>query len=114
MCKWKDLLKEEKEVVVTDQDATRFFWTIEQAVDLIYECMDKATDCSPFAPDMKSIRLRSLLSAMASKYLPHDTELKVKEIGLQPGENMHEKIMEEGPYSNEVEEYTVDEIMELI
>jgi len=114
LCKWKDLLKEGKEVVVTDQNATRFFWTIEQAVDLIYECMDKATNCSPFAPDMKSIRLRSLLSAMASKYLPHGAELKVKEIGLQPGENLHEKIMEEGPYSNEVEEYTVNEIMELI
>jgi hypothetical protein len=33
---------------------------------------------------------------------------------LQRGENMHEKILEEGPASNEVEQFTIEEIQELI
>ena len=36
------------------------------------------------------------------------------DIGLQAGENLHEKILEEGKYSNEVERFTIEEIMEMI
>lgn len=72
------------------------------------------SDSKPWVPDMKSMTMGDLLSAMSKKYLPVGAELKVKEIGLQPGENLHEKILEEGPYSNEVERFTVSEIMDLI
>jgi len=40
--------------------------------------------------------------------------LKVKTIGLQIGENLHEKISEDGLYSNEAEQFTIEEIKELI
>jgi hypothetical protein len=33
---------------------------------------------------------------------------------LQAGENMHEKILEQGPASNEAEEFTIEEILEKI
>ena len=114
MCKWKKLLEEGKQVVVTEPEATRYFWTIEQAVDLIEQCMVEATDSLPFVPEMKSMSVRDLLTAMADKYLLEGTELDIKEIGLQQGENLHEKILEIGPASNEVEEFTIEEIKELI
>ena len=41
--------------------------------------------------------------ATADKYSPEGQELKVKTIGLQIGENLHEKISEDGLYSNEAE-----------
>ena len=41
-------------------------------------------------------------------------EIKIINIGLQPGENMHEKVLDDGPYSNEVEQFTINEIKELI
>jgi FlaA1/EpsC-like NDP-sugar epimerase len=56
----------------------------------------------------------NLLEAMASKYLPEGAELKVKSIGLQPGENLHERILEDGAASDEVTQFTVEEIKELI
>jgi UDP-N-acetylglucosamine 4,6-dehydratase/UDP-glucose 4-epimerase len=115
LCKWKDLLKANKEIVVTEPEATRFFWTVDEAVDLIFECMDKAKDSSPFVPDMKSMKVKDLLEAMVQKYYSHDkAELKIKSIGLQLGENLHEKILEKGPYSNEVEFFSIDEIKEKI
>ena len=114
LCKWKELLKNGEEVIVTEPSATRFFWTLDQAVDLIYDCMRDATDCETHFPSMKSMSIDNLLKAMAEKYLPSETELKIKSIGLQPGENLHERILEEGPDSNEVEEFTIEEIKELI
>ena len=76
--------------------------------------MRDAVDSKVHFPSMKSMRIDNLLAAMSQKYLPQGKELKVKEIGLQPGENLHEKILEQGPYSNEVEEFTIEEIKELI
>jgi UDP-N-acetylglucosamine 4,6-dehydratase/UDP-glucose 4-epimerase len=114
LCKWKKLLEEGKEVVVTEPEATRYFWTIEQAVDLIEQCMSEATDSYPFVPEMKSMSVRDLLTAMSEKYLLEGAELKIKEIGLQPGENLHEKILEAGKYSNEVERFTIEEIKGMI
>lgn len=114
LCLWKDKLQKGEEIIVTDPNATRFFWTIEQAVDLIFDCMENAVDSKIHFPSMKAMRIDNLLKAMSEKYLPSNHELKIKEIGLQPGENLHEKILEEGPFSNEVEEFTIEEIKELI
>ncbi len=114
LCKWKDLLSRNKEVIVTDPEATRFFWSSEQAIDLIFDCLENAKDTTPYCPDMKSMKIDDMLRAMANKYLPEGGELKIKTIGLQKGENLHEKILEEGPYSNEVELYSISEIEELV
>mgnify|MGYP003113519818 FL=1 len=114
LCKWKDLLSNNEEVIVTDAEATRFFWTREQAIDLIFDCLHNANDSTPYCPDMKSMKIADLLEAMSNNYLPEGGELKVKTIGIQKGENLHEKILEEGPYSNEVELYTVEEIESMV
>jgi len=114
LCKWKDLLSEGQPVVVTEPKATRFFWTVDQAIDLIYDCLENATDSKPYVPSMKAMSVENLLEAMVQKYLPEGKEKVVKVIGLQPGENLHERILEDGPSSNDVEQYSVEEIKELI
>tara|TARA_R100001509_G_scaffold102475_1_gene60160 strand:- start:376 stop:1236 length:861 start_codon:yes stop_codon:yes gene_type:complete len=114
LCKWKDLLSEGKEVIITEPKATRFFWTVDQAVDLIFDCMKTAINYEPHITKMKSMEMGDLLQAMAQKYLPEGCELKVKEIGLQPGENKHEIITSEGLDSSKSERFTVNEIMEVI
>ena len=95
LCKWKDLIEQGKEVIVTEPSATRFFWNVEQAIQLIVDCLDESIDSSPYCPSMKSMRIDNLLEAMVQKYGNGQT-IKIKEIGLQPGENLHEKVMEEG------------------
>jgi FlaA1/EpsC-like NDP-sugar epimerase len=114
LCKWKELLQKGEQVIVTEPEATRFFWSREQAVDLIFKCLSEAQDSTPWVPEMKSMKVGDLLDAMARKYLPEGHSLSVKQIGLQPGENLHEKILENGPYSNEVPSFTVEEIMKVI
>ena len=114
LCKWKRLIKEGEEVIVTEPAATRYFWSVEQAIDLIFNCLKHATDASPYVPEMKSMSIGDLLEAMSVKYLPTGKQLKTKIIGLQPGENMHERILEGGISSNNAEKFTVEEILRLI
>ena len=113
LCKWKDLIEQGKEVIVTEPSATRFFWNVEQAIQLIVDCLDESIDSSPYCPSMKSMRIDNLLEAMVQKY-GNGQVIKIKKIGLQPGENLHEKVMEEGPYSNKCEQFTIEEIKDLI
>lgn len=127
LCKWKDAILNGEDIVVTEPEATRFFWTVEQALDLIDEGL-KQDSPAPYVPEMKGMSIQNLLVAMCRKYGGDKYVLeggfdgnsdtlfsdKVKIIGLQPGENMHERILEDGPNSNEVTQFTVEEIMELI
>ena len=113
LCKWKDLISQGKEVIVTAPEATRFFWSVDDAIQLIIDCMNNATDSTPYCPIMKSMRIDDLLQAMIQKY-SNGQAISVKIIGLQPGENMHERVLEDGPFSNEVEHFTIDEILPMI
>jgi UDP-N-acetylglucosamine 4,6-dehydratase/UDP-glucose 4-epimerase len=113
LCKWKVLIKEGKEVIVTEPKATRFFWTVEQAIQLIMDCLSFSKNSKPYCPSMKSMSIDNLLKAMVLKY-SNGKDIKIKKIGLQPGENLHEKVLEEGPYSSESEQFTIDEIVKLI
>ncbi len=113
LCKWKDLIQEGKEVIVTDPTATRFFWTVDHAVDLIFECLEKCHTSEPYCPFMKSMKIGDLLKVMIEKY-GNGKDIPIKEIGLQTGENLHERVLDTGLYSNEVEQFSVDEIKKLI
>jgi UDP-N-acetylglucosamine 4,6-dehydratase/UDP-glucose 4-epimerase len=114
LCKWKDRLQNDEEVIITDSEATRFYWTVDQAIDLIFDCLNNAEDSKPYVPEMKSMSVGNLLEAMIRKYHPDGKTYKVKTIGLQPGENLHEVIVEDGPNSSEVERFTIEEIIELV
>ena len=112
--KWKSRIENNEEVIITEPTATRFFMTKEQSVDAIFNCLEKSTDSTPYFEDIKSTSMGNLLEAMSNKYLPEGSKLSVKEIGLQPNENLHERLVENGPYTNEIEQYTIKELEEMI
>lgn len=121
LVKWKRLIQAGEPVTITDPNATRYFWTVKQAVDLIFKCGEEAVDSSPYCPEMKSMSMCDLLDAMICKYInapnddyTHIEKYPVNEIGLQPGENKHELIIEGGLSSEDAEKWTIEEIMELI
>ena len=71
-------------------------------------------DSRPYFEYTKSTSLGNLLQAMINKYAPRDCELPIKTIGLHPSENLHEKISENGICTNEIEQYTIKELEEMI
>lgn len=112
LCKWKDRLTKGQKVIVTDMDSTRFYWTVEEAVALIFSCLKDAKDSKPFVTSMKSIRTGDLLEAMIEKYAVGTPQIEI--IGLQSGENMHEVITEDGQDSSMAEKYTREQINGII
>lgn len=111
--KWKNMIINGDDITVTDGDATRFFSDIEESISLFFKCLDSDSS-KPYIPNMKSMSIGNLLSAMITKYSPKGTIININRIGLQKGENKHEKMDENGPYSNEVEQYTIEEIIKKI
>jgi UDP-N-acetylglucosamine 4,6-dehydratase/5-epimerase len=109
LCKWRDAMIKGDGVKITKPEMTRFFWTKDQAVDLIFDCIGNAEDATPYVPEMKSMRMGDLLEAMMKKY----GKVKCEVIGNRGGENLHETI-DGKVFSNEVEQFSIDEIKELI
>lgn len=109
LSKWKDAILKHQPVTLTNGDSTRFYWTREQAVDHIFQCLKEAKDSTPFIPVMKSARLKDLLHAMLNKY--GKTEVIVSRLGEM--DNLHET-MDGKTYSNEVEHLSIEELEKLI
>lgn len=109
LCKWKEAMQKGEDVKITDPDMTRFFWTRERAVDLIFECLKESNDSTPYVPQMKATRMGDLLEAMMQKY----GRVKVETIGNRGGENQHETI-DGKVFSNEVDHFSIEEIKELL
>lgn len=81
--KWKPKMERGEEVIITDPEASRFFWTVDEAVKLIFECTLYARDATPYIPKMKAVKMGVVLEACMEVY----GKSPVKTIGLQPGEN---------------------------
>jgi UDP-N-acetylglucosamine 4,6-dehydratase/UDP-glucose 4-epimerase len=109
--KWKYALLNNKEIILTEPGATRFFWTREEVVGHIFDCLGSATDASPYLPVMRSVSMGDLLDVMVSKYGNGNRNVKV--IGLQKGENLHEMISE-GQSSFDAEKWTKEELYQIL
>ena len=83
LCKWKVLLQESKQVIITDPDATRFFWTRDQAVDLIFSCLKESNSSMPWVPEMKSMAMGDLLEAMKKLWKKALHQMKLKNLQLK-------------------------------
>jgi len=112
--KWKNLIQDCKEVIVTAPDATRFYITCDQSIDMILNCLYKSKDSSPYYEDMKSTSIGNLLKVMCDKYTPIGCTISIKNIGLQPGENMHEKICTNRISSDKSIQYKLNELRDII
>lgn len=105
--KWKPKMEKGEEIILTDPEASRFFWTIDEAVNIIFECMMYAYDSTPYIPKMKAVKMGVVLEACMEKY----GQSPVKIIGLQPGENKVETT--DGiTFSDTVEQFTKEEFKE--
>lgn len=82
----KDLSKNPKNTIpLTHEKMTRFFITLNYAVNFVFKCLDKMTQKEIFIPKMNSILISDLIKVLCPKN-------RVKIIGIRPGEKIHETI----------------------
>lgn len=81
---WKKMIDEGiKALPLTDKRMTRFWITLEQAVDRVIECMKEMKGGEIFVPKIPSIHLTDLAEAIAPGF-------PLEICGIRPGEKLHE------------------------
>jgi UDP-N-acetylglucosamine 4,6-dehydratase len=73
-------------LTITDARMTRFWITLEQAVDFVIDCLDRMGGGEIFVPRLPSMRVVDMAAALAP-----DAEHRV--IGIRPGEKIHEVLL---------------------
>ncbi len=76
------------ELPVTDKRMTRFWITLEQAVEFTLSCVNSMQGGEIFVPKIPSMQIMDLIEAMAPG-------IPTKEIGIRPGEKLHEIMITE-------------------
>ena len=76
----------EGRLTITDERMTRFWITLEQAVDLVLFALDNMVGGEVFIPKIPSMRVVDLAEAMAPG-LPREI------VGIRPGEKLHELLL---------------------
>lgn len=98
---WRKMLNDgHVSVPVTDPECTRFFMTLDQAVDLVYNAAISNISGDLVVPDLPAYRLADLAEALGA-------EMQI--IGLPAGEKLHEEMVVGQP-SSEARRMSVEEL----
>ena len=89
-------------VTITDKRMTRFWITLEQGVMFVLNCLDMMRGGEVFIPKIPSMRITDLIKIIAPN-------ARLKEIGIRPGEKLHESLIteDEARHAKEFEDYFV-------
>ena len=83
-------------IPLTDRRMTRFFITLDQAVDFVMRCFVMMHGGELFVPKIPSVRIIDVAKTMA----PHS---RIKIVGIRPGEKLHEVMISEDDSRNAIE-----------
>lgn len=75
-----------KELPITDIKMTRFWLKLDQAVEMVIEAIDTMQGGELFVKKIPSMKMTDLAEAMAPN-------LPIKEVGIRPGEKIHEQMI---------------------
>jgi UDP-N-acetylglucosamine 4,6-dehydratase/5-epimerase len=73
-------------ITITDERMTRFWITLDQAVELVLYALEHSAGGEVFVPKLPSMRVVELAEAMAPG-VPRDV------VGIRPGEKLHETLL---------------------
>jgi UDP-N-acetylglucosamine 4,6-dehydratase len=75
-------------LTITDEEMTRFWITIEQAVEFVIGCLSRMRGGEVFVPKLPSMRVGDVADALAP-------ECDRRIVGIRPGEKVHEVLLTE-------------------
>ncbi len=87
------------EITLTDERMTRFWITLEDAANFVLNSLEIMSGGELFVPKIKSMRVADLIKALSP-------EAKIKNIGIRPGEKIHEMLIskDDSRYTREYED----------
>lgn len=95
---WRHQQESGDPLSITDKRMTRFFFSVQEAIQFILFSLDRIEGGEIFVPKMRSIALIDLAQAMFPM-------APIQEIGVRPGEKLHESLIAD----TELEQAYLDE-----
>lgn len=94
--------RESGRVTVTDPRMTRFWITLDQGVAFVASCIERMYGGEVFVPKIPSMSIVDLAKALAP-------DCEIEEIGIRPGEKVHEVLIseDEARHALEFEDYFI-------
>lgn len=86
-------IKTHKEVIITNSEMTRFFFTLSQAIKLLFQASEEGIGGETYVMNMPSFYIKDLVTILVDFYGNND--IKIKEIGSREGEKIHEVLISE-------------------
>ena len=83
---WRGLAAQGQSLPITDRRMTRFWITLQQAVQFVIDSFEMMDGGELYVPRIPSMRLTDLAEALAPG-------VALQEIGIRPGEKMHEEMI---------------------
>lgn len=83
---WKKLAEAGQPLPITDLRMTRFWISIEEAVQFVIDSLEMMKGGELYVPRIPSMRIIDLASAVAPN-------AKLEEVGMRPGEKLHEEMI---------------------
>lgn len=84
------------ELPITDLSMTRFWLKLEQAVEMVLEALKNMKGGELYVKKIPSMKMSDLAKAIAP-------DLKIKEVGIRPGEKVHEQMITKEDARNTIE-----------
>ena len=78
-------------LTITDKEMTRFIITLKQAVKLVFNALENMCGGEIFIPIIKPLKIFDLAEVMVEEMKPKNK--KILEIGIRPGEKLHETLI---------------------
>ncbi|MEW4223194.1 SDR family NAD(P)-dependent oxidoreductase [Rossellomorea marisflavi] len=91
---FKHSIKEKSKIGITDKNMTRFFLTIKDAIKLLFKATYESHGGEIFVMKMPTCKIMDLAKVLIDRYSP-DQEVTVEELGIRPGEKLHELLLTE-------------------
>lgn len=99
---FKERIRENKFLPVTNFEMTRFLLTLDDAIDLVFKTTVEGGNRQLFIKKMPACKIRDLAEAM-SEAITGRRDYPIKEVGIRPGEKIHEVLVSEEEMRRAVE-----------
>ena len=91
---FKHGIKTKSKIGITDKKMTRFFLTIKDAIKLLFKATFESHGGEIFVMKMPTCKIIDLAQVLIDQY-SKDQEVVIEELGIRPGEKLHELLLTE-------------------
>lgn len=87
---FKQMIEKDQPVTITHNEMTRFFLTLDEAIDLLFKAAEHSFGGETFVMNMPACYIKDLAEVLISD---SGKSIEIKEIGMRPGEKLDEVLV---------------------